>query len=40
MFNIGTGLAGDNEGKIISLLGQFAERVAKTGGSITLVKFQ
>ena len=37
---IGMGLAGGNEEKIIGLLEQFAERVAKTGGSVTLVKFQ
>ena len=37
---IGMGLAGGDEGRILPMIEQFAERVEKQGGSVTIVKWE
>jgi O-acetyl-ADP-ribose deacetylase (regulator of RNase III) len=36
---IGMGLAGGDEGRIVPMIEQFAERVERQGGSVTIVKW-
>jgi O-acetyl-ADP-ribose deacetylase (regulator of RNase III) len=37
---IGMGLAGGDEGRILPMIEQFAKRVEKQGGSVTIVKWE